>query len=458
MDVKAAARSKRAQSQRAKSKHTTKHPHSHSQSQSQSHSEDKKKNESKKAPSSHTQEAPKPHIAKPSQTLPTNWDRYEDPHLSGPEEKEDVPQQQETVPIKSKGADYAYLISQAQEQTGFDALMPAYAEGISSMLYVRGCNLLSWGRDDNFIVKDDSATTEYEASFLSLDLHGLASQLAQLERSKRLFVEEDKLPAEVGRTSDSLAERHQLGEQQQVHSHQNELRAPSQSGKRELGEEQDQVLSNEIESSKSIEKTDLKDYNGKSISSTEKQPTSPEILDQGMANLPLSTSLDSKRNVDKASGIEAEKPYRSSSKIYGESNEVAEHKIKAGTVRFEASEAEAELDALLDALDKPSNVGRSEVHGAISDPVFTEKSIYKGKQPFQDQLQGHFNFISTNNYSLDDTPSEKVKGRLEEDTTKNISGSKSIAPSVSAPKSSSSLCKDAPKVVEDDFDAWLDTI
>ncbi|GLJ37883.1 hypothetical protein SUGI_0770780 [Cryptomeria japonica] len=514
MDVKAAARSKRAQTQKAKSKHSTKHTH-HSKEQKKNeaqltqdhrkneaqHSQEHKKKETQQGQSSHLQKVSQPKIAKPSpkeaqqgqsshfqedpqlqnakpsQDLPTNWDRYE-----GPDQGGDVPPQQESVPIKSKGADYAYLISQAQEQSGFDAVMPAYAEGITSMLYVRGQNLLSWGKDDNFIVKDDNASTEYEASFLSLDLHWLASQLAQLECSKRLFIEEDKLPAEMC-SSDSRAESHQLREQQQVHTLQNESRASAQSGKHELGEVEDEVFSNEnksavcnVQSMEEYERKDLKDTTGKSILSLE-QVSLPKVLGQGTVhsnkeaeNLYLS-SLDSpikggsslykadlQKNVEKSNGIEDRKFHTSDVKNSKETNLVVGNDIRAGPVRFEAAAAEAELDALLDALDKPSNVGMLEVRGTISDRIFTEKSLYKDKQPFQDQLQGPTNIISRNSHSLtlDNTHSKNVNRGHQVDTAKNTSGSKSRVATLLTPKLST--FKDAPKVVEDDFDAWLDTI
>lgn len=66
------------------------------------------------------------------------------------------------MPVKSKGADYSYLLSQFQEQAGFDAHLPEDTAGISSMLYVRGRNLLSCGDDDHFIVSNDNMTSDYE--------------------------------------------------------------------------------------------------------------------------------------------------------------------------------------------------------------------------------------------------------------------------------------------------------
>lgn len=114
MDAKSAARSQRAQSQRANSKHTSKH-RVHKQNEPQH-----------QKPNDKDRVASKPESRKPSvKALPSNWDRYEeDVEFSGVEADQSFSKHEETPPIKSKGADYSYLLSQAHEQAGFDAQMP----------------------------------------------------------------------------------------------------------------------------------------------------------------------------------------------------------------------------------------------------------------------------------------------------------------------------------------------
>lgn len=137
--------------------------------------------------------------------LPSNWDRYD----SGDEEEATANLAGADVGItpKSKGADFGYLIEQARAQPPqirgpgpesglFEGFVPGFTQGASSILSVRGENLLSWCEDDNFIV-DDDPTSSYEVPFLSMDLNALAAQLSKLKLSRRLFIEADLLPEEA---------------------------------------------------------------------------------------------------------------------------------------------------------------------------------------------------------------------------------------------------------------------
>nr|GMC51113.1 Large tegument protein like [Ipomoea batatas] len=64
------------------------------------------------------------------------------------------------------------------------------------MLSVKGKSIASWISDDNFGSEDKGPPPD-EASFLSLNLHTLAEQLAKATLSERLFIEPDLLPPEL---------------------------------------------------------------------------------------------------------------------------------------------------------------------------------------------------------------------------------------------------------------------
>ncbi|KAF1896410.1 hypothetical protein Lal_00034108 [Lupinus albus] len=211
MDVKALAKSKRAHTQ-----HHSKKPH-HNQ---------KLKATTPLSSSSGSNDAAgtakKPLVKdqlndkttnRSSRGLPSNWDRYgegefEDGSEGFSSEISDV------VLPKSKGADFRYLIAEAQSQAetnlesfpSFDDLiLGEFNLGLSSMLAVRGEGSVSWAGDDNFMV-EDKGTGNPEASFMSLNLHALAENLAKLDLSKRLFIEPDLLPAELSFDMDGALE------------------------------------------------------------------------------------------------------------------------------------------------------------------------------------------------------------------------------------------------------------
>lgn len=398
--------------------------------------------------------------------------------------------------VKSKGADYSYLLSQFQEQTRFDAHLPEDTSGISSMLYVRGRNLLSWGDDDHFIVNNDNTTSNYEASFLSVDLHGLASQLAKLDLSKRLFIEDDKLPTEL-RSSGSQATTHQPVEgKEQVHSNETERGVAKVQSDRELKLQPFKFPGID----KSTKEVNLKDdceiqkhtSAREGIIGNEKEVTFPDSVGHGIVpssgEVVRNTSsayLDSRARVgvasykvesitpfDMTSSIEAKK----SSMIHLENNqklneiamhnvkvgaakfEAAMHNVKVGTAKFEAATAEAELDALLDELDGPSEFSVSKGHGTSLDPFFNEPSSYKGTRPSLVQMHGSPNLLSRVDNTVDGLFGETVKRGLKDANVKNIHDTKPVVAGLLPPRSSTSSHVNVPNVSEDDFDSWLDSI
>ncbi|KAL5730528.1 hypothetical protein ACHQM5_003335 [Ranunculus cassubicifolius] len=196
MDTKSLARSKRAHTQQHNKKY---HPNPKSKSLTPT-TISSNQNSSTKSP----QVVAEKQHRKPS--LPSNWDRYDDEfdeNVGSNVMKEGM--SDDVVLPKSKGADFGYLISEAKEKldsmdcskrfaSSFDDVLPDFIPGMSSMLSVRGNGMLSWIGNDNFIVDDSSSTSTTESSFLSMDLHSLASQLEKLDPSQRLFLEPDLLP------------------------------------------------------------------------------------------------------------------------------------------------------------------------------------------------------------------------------------------------------------------------
>ncbi|KAK9049532.1 hypothetical protein SSX86_031499 [Deinandra increscens subsp. villosa] len=142
--------------------------------------------------------------------LASNWDRYEDKDDLMLDNQIDgqASQQGDAVVPKSTGADYAYLISEAKAQNStklsseifpsLDDFVSDFGLGKESFFAVRGESLLSSIQNDSFFV-DDEAPANYEASFLSLNMHALAEQLVKIYLPKRLFMEADLfLPEQVG--------------------------------------------------------------------------------------------------------------------------------------------------------------------------------------------------------------------------------------------------------------------
>ncbi|KAL2476707.1 hypothetical protein Adt_37443 [Abeliophyllum distichum] len=199
MDTKALAKSKRAHSLHHSKKH---HPHQTPKVPSVSSAT---ASGGKKQPGK--QVAEKPQQSQSSRKLPSNWDRYEEEFVLDSENAAQGSSSQATdVVRKSKGADYVYLLSEAKAQSqgnyssdifsSLSDVLDDFTQGLGPLLSARGQSIMSWVADDSFKLEDMS-TTSYEAPFLSLNLHTLAEQLAKAKVSERLFAETDLLPPEL---------------------------------------------------------------------------------------------------------------------------------------------------------------------------------------------------------------------------------------------------------------------
>ncbi|KAK8958834.1 hypothetical protein KSP40_PGU011145 [Platanthera guangdongensis] len=221
MDPKASAKAKRSHTQHGRKSHPT--PAASAQKK-------------KAAQAGSDQNARRPH----SQSLPSNWDRYDAGEVEDERAGGTTMAEGETAP-KSRGASFAHLIEQARSQqhgtkapavveslSFFDELTLDFMQGVSSTFTVRGKNHLSRCEDDNFVV-DDDLTPSFECfhvsslettvdevlakgnclialkalpfvtavPFLNLDFHALAAQLSKLKLSERLFIEADVLPEDL---------------------------------------------------------------------------------------------------------------------------------------------------------------------------------------------------------------------------------------------------------------------
>lgn len=209
MDAKALAKSKRAHSLHHKKKHPT-----HQGLKAPSAGSDEKKaagkQEKERPQKSHGQQTKEriPHNQS-SKTLPSNWDRYdEELDLASEEAHASSSQPTESVVPKSKGADYAYLISEAKAQSQlqysdssdvlplFDDFISDFTQDFGPMLAAKGQSILSWIADDSFEF-ESKASVNTEAPFLSINLNALTEQLAKAKLSERLYLQSDVLPLEL---------------------------------------------------------------------------------------------------------------------------------------------------------------------------------------------------------------------------------------------------------------------
>ncbi|CAH9089111.1 unnamed protein product [Cuscuta europaea] len=195
MDTKSLAKSKRAHSLH-QSKKNQQHNSSKGASSGPSASTGDKKQSGKQAKE-------KPAQAHGSRQPPSNWDRYvKEGDDDGFDSGNLVPQ--DIVAPKSKGADFAHLISEAKGQAPhssqdvplFDDVLHDFYQGFGQLLTVKGQSIASWIADDNF-GSEDKAPSPDEATFLSLNLHSLAEQLSNATISERLFIEPDSLLPEL---------------------------------------------------------------------------------------------------------------------------------------------------------------------------------------------------------------------------------------------------------------------
>lgn len=394
MDAKALAKSKR----------------SHSQHNKRPHQGQIKASSSSGAGTSNTKK-PQGQQAKEKihPSLPSNWDRYEEDIDSGSEDAS--ARYSEVIAPKSKGADFRYLISQAQEaqaqplydpyldsSASLEDILPDFKQGVGSMLSARGQRILSQVLDDNFIV-EDRAMPSYEAPFLSLNLHSLAEQLSKVDLPQRLFIEADMLPPELC------------------------TKVSDESGNQKPFQ---MVEAGEIEAGEQLpSKSDFHD-----VEEVDK------IADSSVKATPPDTTTSNQVRVF--------------SKPPSEPTDASKEE-KQKPSRFEAAMAEAELDMLLDSfsetklldnslnIDKPSTIGSSSFPPVSS---FTPQT--SGKEPDS--------YKNASSIGFDDAVDDLLRKPVnigEEPRPKAATPGSQRSPLLESGSSSKIL---------DDFDSWLDTI
>lgn len=416
MDAKALAKSKRAHSLHLNKKHNPHHASKGSSAVSGTSVGDKK------ATVKQVKEKPKP-------KLPSNWDRYEEENSdsetatpAGTSNASDV------VEPKSKGADYAYLLSEAKDQLQYssedvsfgDDILDDFYQGLGALLSAKGQSKLSWIAEENFAM-EDKAPPPTKASFLSLDLQALSEQLERARLQERLFIEPDLLPLV-------------LSDQE------------SQSAAKEKHD-------GDLASSKSS--TAEKDFN--SLTSTNK---SNENRHQ---HSHLGTTSSSSRHPTLA---------------YESSNPSTAFKDEAGqndTLRcvskkpsaFKAAAAEAELDMLLDSVTEieiceSTNVIDQSIRPYPVTQAGTPTSLAEGTSSTQEvstlPRRGHdlLPKPAISDISLDDTLDDLLKetstvtNKNEHSLPTEVSSIAGHTPSASQPVSKSKII--------DDFDSWFDTL
>ncbi|MCD7459222.1 hypothetical protein HAX54_040351, partial [Datura stramonium] len=150
MDAKALAKSKRAHSLHLNKKHNPHHASKGSSAVSGTSASDKK------ATVKQVKE-------KPKSKLPSNWDRYEEENSdSETATQEGASNTSDVVEPKSKGADYAYLLSEAKAQFQYssenvsfsDDILDDFYQGLGALLSAKGQSKLLWIAEDNFAMED----------------------------------------------------------------------------------------------------------------------------------------------------------------------------------------------------------------------------------------------------------------------------------------------------------------
>ncbi|KAL8461119.1 hypothetical protein ACS0TY_032551 [Phlomoides rotata] len=398
MDAKALAKSKRAHSLHHKKKHQ---PHQALRAPSVG-SDDKKPSgkQAKERPlQPHSQQAnerpQKSHGPKP---LPSNWERYNDNFDLGSEE----PQPTEFVVPKSKGADYAYLISEAKAQSQvqytpdaaslFDDFINDFTQDFGPMLAAKGKNMLSWIADDSFEFESQTSTST-EIPFLSLNLNALAGQFSKAKLSERLYLEPDLLPLEL--LDDELREYGEDKHDPQTSTSEAEtdFRASSPDYNQEVGMDV-QHLPEPSSSTINVQRNILiETFEEKGLKPL-KQNTNEMLQSQG-TNRRISPNSVSERIIDSSSMKQS---------------------------KFESASAEAELDMLLSSLVEANTLDSS--------PVGIKPAVMMG--------------------NIDDDIDKLLQETSKFSIIENEGLSKGNIPSPVDPVSKSKLL--------DDFDSWLDTI
>ncbi|KAK6157184.1 hypothetical protein DH2020_011432 [Rehmannia glutinosa] len=421
MDVKALAKSKRAHSNHHSKKHNP-----HQASKAISIASDSKKPTGKQAKG----KPPQSHVSKP---LPSNWERYdENLDLISEEAQPSSSQPTEFVVPKSKGADYAHIISEAKDQSRASYssdVLPLFDDVINGMSFAfdliwilvqcfllpRGQNILSWIADDDFDF-EDKPSTSVEAPFLLLNLNALAEQLAKAKLSDRCFIEPDLLPLEL--LDDELQACDEDKHDPQTHT----SAAETDSRASSLGYNQ--------EFSKNVQQY--------------REPASSSVT--VARNIPVQTSEEGLKplNQNKDEIFQSQETDRSIS-----AKSISERIINSTTRNssiFQASNAEAELDMLLSSfnetrvLESPSASSSIEIPsiGAVPSEIVKNGTHMMKSAIIDDDIDN----------LLEET---SVLTKIEDIRLSNeVKASADVISSTLNPSSKSKLL--------DDFDSWLDTI
>ncbi|KAK7405012.1 hypothetical protein VNO78_06143 [Psophocarpus tetragonolobus] len=428
MDVKALAKSKRSHTQH----HSKKSHHSHKPKapSSLSSSSSVGPNETAKNPLG-KQKVSSEKTKNLRSSLPTNWDRYEEE-----EEELDSGISSKTVEVllpKSKGADYRYLVAEAQSQAdtsletfpAFDDLLPGeFGVGLGSMLAVRGEGIVSWVGDDNFVVEDKTSGNQ-EASFLSLNLHALAEKFAKVDLSKRLFIESDLLSTEL------CAE---------------ELAVGSSEDREELETKEDSEIGNRM----------TKELNLDDLAADRFSSPSSSSNSHAASTFPLSNDFYVPVNSVSAEFLQINNSGKN--KAFVLSSAASLHSTEDTREKqystFEAAAAEKELDMLLDSLGETNILDSPGFKSNTSIPVsLGVSSGYPPQISKEDPVPSKTAVITT---SLDD-----VLDDLLEETSTLMNPNVLLRPQDEKPvhlnMQSSSHSESKSKVV-DDFDSWFDTL
>ncbi|KAK6134741.1 hypothetical protein DH2020_031517 [Rehmannia glutinosa] len=416
MDVKALAKSKRAHSNHHSKKHNP-----HQASKAISIASDSKKPTGKQAKG----KPPQSHVSKP---LPSNWERYdENLDLISEEAQPSSSQPTEFVVPKSKGADYAHIISEAKDQSRanyssdvfplFDDVINDFTQDFGPMLLAaKGQNILSWIADDDFDF-EDKPSTSVEAPFLSLNLNALAEQLAKAKLSDRCFIEPDLLPLELLDDELQACDEDKHDPQTRTSAAETDSRASS--------------LSYNQEFSKNVQQY--------------REPASSSVT--VARNIPVQTSEEGLKplNQSKDEIFQSQETDRSIS-----AKSISERIINStarNSSMFQASNAEAELDMLLSSFNQTSvlespSVSSSSIEipsiGAVPSEIVKNGTRMMKSAIIDDDIDN----------LLEET---SVLTKIEDMRLSNeVKASADVISSTLNPSSKSKLL--------DDFDSWLDTI
>ncbi|KAL8138179.1 hypothetical protein V2J09_004180 [Rumex salicifolius] len=355
-------------------------------------------------------------------SLPSNLDRYydsdEEEGLFGSDSESaggpiSDAAKTDVVKPKSKGADFGFLISEALSQSpanfteSFDSVLPDFSQVRGSMLSVRGENILLWSGGDDFLM-EDGRTTNQEGSFLSLDPHKLSKDIAKLNHSQRLFIEEDILPPEM-----KVSQKDDKDGKMAV------------STSVEQSSEVDDMFTGSSKIERKMVSKESQSLDSNNSDTTDRLPYSFRQEKQ-------SADFVAAYKSDSLGILDPKKSFKASQQ---------ETELDNKMPRFEAKAAEAELDMLLSSFneaeffDSSSNMGSN-----VSSAVIKEKTC-----------------ASSLNMDND------IDGLLEEKT--NFAGGNVISDSteVNANDSMGKQVSSGPStgtksLVMEDFDSWLDTI